>query len=78
MNNYLVGVIRHRLPVTALHLSDGAHRGLKLAAKHGPDVIEMEAHPRDMSGTGALEHLRRYKKTRATPVIAMSTVAMTE
>ena len=78
VNNNLMEVIVRRLPDTALLLADGAHRGLKLAAKHGPDVIVMDAHPRDMSGTEALERLRRYEKTRATPVIAMSTVAMTK
>ena len=69
----LMEAIVRRLPDTTLLSADGARRGLGLAAKHGPDVILMDANPRDMSGTEALERLRRYEKTRATPVIAMST-----
>ncbi len=77
-NKKLMEAIVRRLPDTTLLVADGAHRGLRLAAKHGPDVILMDANPRDMSGSETLERLRRYEKTRATPVIAMSTVAMTE
>jgi CheY-like chemotaxis protein len=62
VNNNLMELIVRRLPDTALLLADGAHRGLKLAAKHGPGMIVMDAHPRDMSGTEALERLRRYEK----------------
>ena len=77
-NKPIMETIVGRLPDTALLLADGVHRGLRLAAKHGPDVIVVDANPRDMSGSEALKRLRRYEKTRATPIIAMSTGATSE
>jgi CheY-like chemotaxis protein len=75
-NRQFMEAIVRRLPDTTLLIADGAHRGLRLAAKHAPDVIVMDANPRDMSVTETLARLRRYESTRATPVIAMSTEAI--
>ena len=77
-NKPLMESIVRRLPDTTLLSADGALRGLKLAATHHPDVILMDANPRGISGSEALERLRRYESTRATPVIAMSAEIMSD
>jgi CheY-like chemotaxis protein len=58
-----------------LHAETGM-RGLSMAADHQPDFIILDIQLPDISGYEVLDNIRKCDKTRAIPVIAMTSYAM--
>ncbi|MCH7486536.1 MAG: PAS domain S-box protein [Proteobacteria bacterium] len=75
-NQDLMVVLFARYPNVNLFTAQTAEEGLKFAAANRPDMIIMDINLPGLSGIEALGKLRRSKKTRAIPVIALSASAL--
>jgi two-component system cell cycle response regulator DivK len=58
--------------------SETAEEGLRLAAKHKPDLVLMDIQLPGMNGIEALKHLRADPETMKIPVIAVTASAMSQ
>jgi len=58
--------------------STSAEDGLRIATEHHPALIVMDIHLPGMSGIEALKSLRADRKTRSTPVIAVTASVMSQ
>lgn len=67
--------IAKRIRGVTLLTAKEAERGIALAREHVPAVIVMDINLPGLDGFEALKRLRRSKKTRAIPVVALSASA---
>ena len=77
-NVRLMDEVMQHLPGTdvTLLIAYDAGRGVEAAKKRKPDLILMDLNLPGMDGFEALKHLRRSKKTRHIPVIALTADAL--
>ena len=61
--------------LTTLEAASGAE-GVAVAIEHDPDVILMDIRLPDMDGSHAMRLLRDDERTAATPVVALTSLAM--
>jgi PAS domain S-box-containing protein len=75
-NLRLMKALIGNLPNVTLLLAQDAETGVAMAKDRQPDVIVMDINLPGMDGFEALKRLRRSKKTRAIPVIALTASAL--
>ena len=75
-NLRLMEIIVELIPNMQMVAAHNAELGLALARTHRPDVILMDINLPGMDGIEALKKLKRFKETRAIPVVALSANAM--
>jgi two-component system, OmpR family, KDP operon response regulator KdpE len=70
-------VLQHYLERRGYRLlnAKGGHEALEIATREVPDLILLDVGMPDMSGLTALRHLKDNEKTRATPVIVITSHA---
>jgi signal transduction histidine kinase/ActR/RegA family two-component response regulator len=75
-NLKLLGMMLHKLPNLRVLNAPSGNLGLELAQAHRPDLILLDINMPQLNGYQVLERLRQLPETAATPVIAVTAVAM--
>jgi len=75
-NSILMETILSNVPGLKLKIAPSAELGLAMAHQNKPDLILMDINLPGMSGNEALVELKKHKKTKDIPVIAITADAM--